>query len=71
MTTSTKRTAALRAKRKAAGWTVLHVHLPPDASEVLRYGTKKLDMTKAEIVRDAIYLYVYGPKRDDGRLKNE
>ena len=58
MTNSTKRTAKLRARRKAAGWTILHIHLPPDASKVLAEGAKRLGRTKAEIVKDAIYLYI-------------
>ena len=54
MTNSTKRTAKLRARRKAAGWTILHIHLPPDASEVLAEWVKATGDTKAYIVENAI-----------------
>ncbi len=57
MTTSTKRTAALRAKRKAAGWTVLHVHLPPDASEVLAEMKQGSDWTTAQIIAELITIH--------------
>ena len=54
MTTSTQRTAKLRARRKAAGWTILHMHLPPDVATILANAALDAGMTKTEAVIEAL-----------------
>jgi hypothetical protein len=55
--TATERTANLRARRKAQGYTILHCQIPPDASSILVGLVKGTGLTKAEIITRLIRSY--------------
>ena len=55
--TTTQRTAAYRARRRAEGWTILHCHIPPDVTSILAGIGKGTGLTKAEIISRLIRSY--------------
>jgi hypothetical protein len=55
--TATQRTANLRARRKAAGWSIVHCQIPADATSILAGAVKKSGLTKGEVVTRLIRVY--------------
>ena len=56
--TTSKRSAEYRARRRAAGYTILHVHLPADVSRILAEAMEKYPQkSKTEIIADCVYVY--------------
>ena len=55
--TPTQRTANMRARRKANGWSILHCHIPPDVTKILAGMGKQTGLSKAEIISRLIRSY--------------